>query len=290
MLTTLERDYLETGKTEDTSQKKNLNHRIKNKLPQIDEELTDVKLILDNYSEELVKNTLSKETLSIAMSILERALEILDPWPVGEHEEGEARAFRIWGSEIPANEPGDCTIQSISRSSIEEEIVFHKRLEEHFEKIRFFVDPCIPDPICRDPEYIGTQEEKTFQFAKDITNKTGKPLSVSLDAYIDDIGINSKRWVIRAPVAIQKETLKAMRWKPRGLKECMKLPPLLKEKKIPGLWTAVASIKGSSTHEEDEKFKEAIQKQNEEPELTEKELLEINERIKKIPRSDEEPK
>lgn len=50
----------------------------------------------------------------------------------------------------------------------------------------------------------------------------------------------------------------------------------------------MGSISNSSTPEEIEKFKETLQKQNEGIKLTEKELSELNDRIKKIPRSDED--
>jgi len=286
MLTDLERAYLKNrDNLEDDKQKKNLNHRIKNKLVLINEALSDVRLILENYPEDLIKEHISENTVYSATATLERILQIIDPWPIGKHEDGGVSAFRSWGSVIPASEPGECTINSISRGVTEEEIVLHNRLVEHFERTRFYVDPCIPDPVCRDPEYTRIQDEKAFKIARDITDRTGNPLSVSLNAYTDETGINAEGWVLRAPIVIPIEKLKVMRWKPRGLKECMKQPPLLKEKRIPVQWLQLPSI--SSTSEEYEEFRKYIQKRNE-LEIDEKDLLEVNEMIKKIPRSEEE--
>jgi hypothetical protein len=281
MLADLERTYLKDRDGLDDKQKKNLNHRIKNKLKLIDETLNDIRLILENYPEELVKPHVSNITVYSAASTLERVLQILDPWAIGEHEEGESRAFRVWGSAVPVCVPGKCTIDSASRTASNEEIKFHKYLNEYLNRIRLYVDPCIPDPVCRDPEYSKLQMDKLRQ-------TTLRPFNASFNAYFDETGINESGWVLRDPVQIDKGQLQWMRWKPRGLKECMRLPPLLKEKKIPAQWITVGSISDSSTPEEIEKFNETLQKQKEGLKLTEKELSELNERIKKIPRSDED--
>jgi len=281
MLADLERTYLKDKDSLDDKQKKNINHRIKNKLKLINDVLDDVKLILENYPEELVKEHISNNTVSSAAAVLERVLQILDPWAIGYDEEKVPRAFRVWGSAIPACAPGKCTIDSASYTASEEEINLHERLKEHLNKIRLNVDPCIPDPVCRDPEYSRAQMDRLRQ-------TTQRPFSMSFNAYLDETGVSESGWVLREPIMIDIGQLQWMRWKPRGLKECMRLPPLLKEKKIPVQWTTVGSISNSSTPEEIEKFNGTLQKQNGRPKLTEKELAELNERIKKIPRSEED--
>jgi hypothetical protein len=283
MLTDLERNYLRNRDSlEDDKQKKNLNHRIKTKLKLIDETLSDLRLIFEKYPEELIREYVSTNTVNSATSTLDRILQILDPWAIGEHEEGKPRAFRVWGSTIPDCEPGKCTIKSASRGVSEEETRLNKLLKEHFNKIRFYIDPCIPDPVCRDTDYIKIQMELLLKGAKD----TGT--SLSFDGYFDETGVDERLWITRAPSMIDVNQLQKMRWKPQGLKECMKQPPLLREIRIPGKCSTEASISlASSTSEEIEKFTEIIQKQNEGPKLTEKELLEVNERIKKIPRPEE---
>lgn len=97
MLADLERTYLKDKDSLDDKQKKNLNHRIKNKLELIDDTLNDIRLILENYSEELIKEHISNNTISSAAAVLERVLQILDPWAIGYDEEEVPRAFRVWG-------------------------------------------------------------------------------------------------------------------------------------------------------------------------------------------------
>jgi hypothetical protein len=226
MLADLERTYLKDKDSLDDKQKKNLNHRIKNKLKLIDETLNDVRLILENYPEELVKEHITNNTVYSAAAALERVLQILDPWSVGEHEEGELRAFRVWGSIIPTCPPGKCTIDSASRTASKEEINLHERLKEHFNMVRLYIDPCIPDPVCRDPEYSREQMDRLRQ-------TTQRPFSMSFNAYLDETGVSESGWVLRAPTMLDIDQLQWMRWHPRGLKKCMELPPLLATKKIP---------------------------------------------------------
>jgi len=195
-------------------QKADFYYRMSNILKDSLEGLEDLSLILKEISYGgLEKIDLAAAAIS-AMKLTEVLLQLRDPWSIGAHEDGEARAFRSWGFILPAGKPEDCAIHSISRMVTDEDIKFYLSLRKHFENIRFYVDPCFPDPVCRDLEYIRIQDEKAFQIAKDITNKTGKPLSVSIKTYEGRIKI---------------EQLQKMRWKPRGLVTCTDLPPLLEE-------------------------------------------------------------
>ena len=56
---------------------------------------------------------------------------------------------------------------------------------------------------------------------------------MSENAYLDETEVSEYGWVVRKPSMVDINQLKWMRWKPRGLKSCMELPPLLGEKKIP---------------------------------------------------------
>ena len=255
--------------------KKNLNYRIKDKIGNIKNVLAEINLLL-TLPDDFIKEHIDRDALIEGLKVTERILQILDPWAIGEHEDGGKMAFRVWGSVIPASKPGECTIDSASYTATKEEIDLHEQLKCHINKVRFYVDPCIPDPICRDPEY-----------SRNLMNRFMQITAINFSSYFDIVGVTEDRWQKIAPVQIDKDQLKWMRWKPRGLKECMKIeqPPLLKEKRLPVQSTTEVSITASSTPEEIERFEEAIQ---EGPKLTEKELLEINERIKRIPRSDEE--
>jgi len=154
------------------------------------------------------------------------------PRPIGKLEGGEERAFRVVGSVVPGSKPGECTIQSISRSAFNEEILFHTALKEELNKLRYFIDPCVPDPVCRNPEYVQLLEDRASVLLHE-HEKNGIPYNLSFDMYIDEIIDEESGRFLRHLVAVQTGALKNMRWKPRDLKICTELPPILEEKKIP---------------------------------------------------------
>jgi hypothetical protein len=274
LLSKSEREMLTQPEKMSPRQKRNLNYQIKMKAAQIKQALQEIRLLIEYVAEDLLKESVSSEMLIDSIQISEKILKVLDPWAVGEPEKGELKAFRVWGSVIPACAPGKCTIDSASYTASDEEIHLHKRLKEHFNKIRFYVDPCIPDPVCRDPEYSRTQMDRLSQLVRRIA-ETSRPIDASLNrdvdkiidvsfsAYLDETGVNESGWVLRAPTTIDIDQLQWMRWKPRGLKGCTEQPPLLEEKKLPGQWITVATLNESSSPDEIEKFNDAIKRQNE---------------------------
>lgn len=196
-------------------------------------DMEEILWILDTLPQKQVDRLLKDgKALNLTMKLTEKLIEKIDPWPIGEDENYGAMAFRVYGNVILSSEPGKCTIDSISRTVSEEEIKLNKRLVAHLDKIRYRVDPCIPDPVCRDPVYIGLQDERAMEIAKEIAKKTNNPFSVSIDAYLDEIGVNEEGWVLSEPTTIDIDNLRWMRWKPRGLKECMEQPPLLTPKRL----------------------------------------------------------
>jgi hypothetical protein len=285
LLSKLEQEMLINPEGLSTRQKRNLNYRLKTKSNQIDQVLQEINLLIKNVSDESIKESISNKTISSLIEILEKILLVLDPWPIGVDEKGEGvLAFRIYGHTKSSINSGKCTIQSKYCTAAQEEIELDYLLTNHLNKIRYYVDPCIPDPVCRNSDVIFKRDDKAFETKM----KLGESYIRGAASYHDETGIDEDGWVLREPVKIDKDQLHWMRWKPKGLKECMKQPPLLKEIRIPGKWNTEASISlASSTPEKIEKFTEIIQKQNEKPKLTEKELLEVNERIKKIPRSED---
>lgn len=191
--------------------------------------IPDVLLILKTMPRAKIAAKLERDPIPLVLDLVESLLTWTDPWPIGEHEEGDLMAFRVYGNSIPdspESEPGKCTIDSISRTASEEEINLNRRLKDHFNKIRYFTDPCIPDPVCHDPGYIGMQREKAVEIVKGITRKSDETFHVNCSAYLDS-WVGKDGWVERKPSLVDIETLKFMRWKPRGLKNCMEHPPLL---------------------------------------------------------------
>lgn len=228
MLTELERNRVLHREDLTVPERKNLNFRLRKKLIELKQNLEDISLILNFFHHEELHEVIDFDHLSRSLDVTESLLQIIDPWPVGWHEEGEQRAFRVWGSVIPVSEPGKCTIDSASRTATEEEINLHRRLKDHLNRVRFYVDPCIPDPVCRNPAYIKAQMDKLMQ----IKQTAQKSFSFNMSAYTDETGVNETGWVLREPTMIDIDQLQWMRWKPRGLKECMELPPLLEPKVI----------------------------------------------------------
>jgi hypothetical protein len=195
------------------------------------ESIPDVLLILNTMPRGKITTKLERDPIPLVLDLLEALLVWRDPWPIGEHEEEGMVAFRVFGNAIPLADHGKCTIDSISRTASEEEIALNRRLKEHFEKIRYFIDPCIPDPVCRDPGYIGMEREKAMDIVKRITRKSDETFHVNCSAYLDS-WVGKDNWVERKPTLVDIETLKFMRWKPRGLKDCMEQPPLLAPKEV----------------------------------------------------------
>ena len=194
------------------------------------ESLPDVLLILKHMPPEKITKKLSPDKIPAMLDLIEDLLAQIDPWPIGVSEdENGVMAFRVLGNAIPSADPGKCAIFSIARSATPEEIDLDWHLTEHFNKIRCFVDPCVPDPVCRDPKYIGMQGEKIFKLRKEL----GGPFSVSNNAYLDETGVSKDGWIITKHSMVDINQLQWMRWKPIGLKECMEKPPLLAPKKIP---------------------------------------------------------
>jgi hypothetical protein len=193
----------------------------------------DMLLILKHMPPDKIAKKLGPDKITTMLALVEALLAQIDPWPIGVQEDGDGvMAFRVFGNSVPKNpdrEPGKCAIFSISRTATQEEIELDHHITDHFNTIRRYIDPCIPDPVCRDPEYIGTLGEEIFR----IRRKLGGPFAVSENTYLDDTGVNEDGWVMRKHSMVDIDRLQWMRWKPDGLKECMETPPILAPKKIP---------------------------------------------------------
>jgi hypothetical protein len=186
-------------------------------------------------TEKLIEKRSPSQAIPAMLDLIESILLQLDPWPIGEHEEGGSWAFKIYGntaSECPTIEPGKCIIFSISRNASDDEIELHRRLKDHFNLVRRFVDPCIPDPVCRDPKYIEEQRNKALEITKEIS-KNLATFGVHCNTYLDEF-IGKNGWMEPKHSMVGIDELKSIRWMPRGLKGCMEQPPLLEPRKIRG--------------------------------------------------------
>ena len=217
MLTDKERDKL-LGRIADVKQRKNLNYRVKNKLCLIDPTLADIRLMIENISEKEVKESTSLETVYTLMAILEKFLKMVDPWPVAEHINGGLRAFRVMGNYMPKNptiEPGKCGLDSVSYTATPIEIELYRHLKDHFDKMKYYVDPCTPDPVCHDPGYFSKLREKI----QTTLINTNEPFEISFHHPMQKSTDGKTSFFI-----VGIDELKSIRIRPTGLKECVELP------------------------------------------------------------------
>lgn len=228
ILSALEREMLTDPEKLSARQKRNLTYRLKTRSAQIDQALKEIKLLIGNVPEDSIKENISNETLDDLMSILESALQILGPWPIGRIDGEEIAAFRVFGRTVPQVEQGKCAIVSFARSVSCQEIELNRRLKEHFSAIRFYVDPCTPDPVCRDPAFI---ENLDAMLVKKM-GASGEPFNMSFNVYWDETGFDENGHKTRSNSTVNIDQLSQIRWRPRDLLECLELPPVLTEKVI----------------------------------------------------------
>jgi len=269
LLSKLEQEMLVNPEGLSTRQKRNLSYRLKTKSNQIDQVLQEINLLIKNVSDEVIKENISNKSVSSLIEILEKILQVFDPWPIGVDEKDDGvLAFRIYGTSL-STDPGKCGIFSKSRTALQEEIELDYLLTNHFSKIRRYVDPCIPDPVCHSPDYILKASEKIFQIKQEL----GEPYIEGSAAYTDETGVSEDGWILRERVKIDEKQLQWMRWKPHNLKECMEQPPLLAPRKIP----RGPELMHMSMHMGKDGIHYFLsEKGGAEQEITEKEFLEAN--------------
>jgi len=275
LLSKLELDMLKNPEKLNPRQKRNLSYRLKTRGSEIGKALQELELLINNVPEEALKEAVSNEAFFSLKAILEKFLQIRAPWPIGVDKNDSLQIFRVFGNAIPSADPGKCSIFSISREATYEEIELDFYLTELYNKLQYYIDPCIPDSVCRTPETLMEEDKQVLEPIKGLN----KSFTISHNAYLDETGVDEHLWVVSKPSMVDIAQLSWMRWKPRDLKECLELPPLLKEKNFTVNWKEEASISNSSSPEEIERFREVIQKRNQAPKLTEEQLAEINRKL-----------
>jgi hypothetical protein len=275
LLSKLELDMLRSPEKLNARQKRNLSYRLKTRGSEIGKALQELELLVNNVPDETLKEAVSNKTFFSLKTILEKLLQIRAPWPVGVDKNDSLQIFRVFGNATPSADLGKCSIFSISREATYEEIELDFYLTELYNKLQYYIDPCIPDSVCRTPKTLMDEDKQVLEPIKGLN----KSFTISHNAYLDETGVSEHLWVVRKPSMVDIAQLSWMRWKPRDLKECLELPPLLKEKNFTVNWKEEASISNSSSPAEIERFKEIIQKQNQAPKLTEEQLAEINRKL-----------
>lgn len=227
MLTSTQKKKLSGNHQWDSrKQRADFNFDMSRKLKQRLDEFNDLILIMENMPKQVLENIKLIENVPAIIRLLENILSFFDPWAIGDYEDGRKRVFRVYGSETPKCPPGKCAIYSASHTASEQEIGINNCLQECLTKLRLYVDPCIPDPAPHDPKYTRLLEDKFRQTRQ-------WSYSTSFDSYFDEIGINERGLIVREATMVDIDQLSNMRFKPRGLKSCIDLPPFHEPKKIP---------------------------------------------------------
>ena len=196
------------------------------------EGLKDLAFLLDELPDSYMRKIDFRDVVIAAMKLTEELVQRIDPWPVGEHVDGEMRAFRVFGNSIPTSpqqEPGKCTLESFSYTASQEEIDLHQRLKFHLNKIMLYVDPCTPNPMCYNPGQVGDlMASLRIKMQEEIKKR---PFSMTMTNHMvderDPDGFPLPKFFM-----VDIDKLKEIRFRPPGLKGCMELRPLLKGAKL----------------------------------------------------------
>ena len=111
----------------------------------------DAELILDalpqlvkRLPEEEKDRFARREYLAPLLNVVEKFLDLLDPWPIGESEEGELLSIKTFAKR--SGEPGKCWVESRYMDALPEEIETWERLKEHAARLQYFIDPYLISP------------------------------------------------------------------------------------------------------------------------------------------------
>lgn len=171
----------------------------------------DAEIILDNLPQ-LVKRLpkeekerfARREYLAPLLNVVEKFLELLDPWPIGEPEEGELLSIKTFAKR--SGEPGKCWVESRYMDALPEEIETWERLKEHAARLQYFIDPYLISP-----NYPTEDDREWYERERD------RRVFVTGTNYFtwwrDEAGIR-----LAAPVLVDEEEVRRhKRWNPKPL-------------------------------------------------------------------------
>jgi hypothetical protein len=111
----------------------------------------DVLLILErlpdliaNLPESEREKFKSPEYLASLLDVVDKYLEFVDPWPIGETEEGDLLSIRTFAQR--SGEPGKCWVESRHMDALPEEIALWVKLKNHAARLQHFIDPYLISP------------------------------------------------------------------------------------------------------------------------------------------------
>ena len=112
---------------------------------------SDALLILDKLPD-LIKNLpdpekekfKNPEYIAALLDVVDKYLAFVDPWPIGESEEGELLSIKTFAKR--SGDPGKCWVESRYMDALPEEIETWERLKEHAARLQYFIDPYLISP------------------------------------------------------------------------------------------------------------------------------------------------
>ena len=169
---------------------------ILDKLPDLIENLPDPE-------KEKFKNP---EYIAALLDVVDKYLAFVDPWPIGETEEGDLLRSRTYASE--SRTPGKCYIQGDYMTALPEEIALWERLKDHAARLQYYIDPyLILPPGSRQPW--GPAEWTTIERSRRPTMASINYLNKWRD--VEGIGRAAPVWVD------EEEVRRHKRWNPKPL-------------------------------------------------------------------------
>ena len=100
--------------------------------------------LLSRLAEIVEPGPARSEYLAPLLDVVDKYLEFVDPWPIGESEEGELLSIKTFAKR--SGEPGKCWVESRYMDALTEEIETWKRLKEHAAHLQYFTDPYLISP------------------------------------------------------------------------------------------------------------------------------------------------
>jgi len=100
--------------------------------------------LIENLAESEKEKFKNPEYIAALLDVVDKYLEFVDPWPIGETEEGELLSIKTFAKR--SGEPGKCWVESRYMDALSEEIETWERLKEHAAHLQYFIDPYLISP------------------------------------------------------------------------------------------------------------------------------------------------
>ena len=160
--------------------------------------------LIENLAESEKEKFKNPEYIAALLDVVDKYLEFVDPWPIGETEEGELLSIKTFAKR--SGEPGKCWVESRYMDALSEEIETWERLKEHAAHLQYFIDPYLISPDAP-PDGIREWFDRERLHRQFVTGTN------YFTRWRDEEGIGRT-----APVLVDEEEVRRhKRWNPRPL-------------------------------------------------------------------------